>query len=161
MFTRIGLEAMSLDDLALAATTAGVKGSVAKDRAGAIEKILALQTQFSGSGSGSGSGSAAGLPGRPELWDPNDSSEKGVQRAPKVKIIVHNQEGVEATSFVKVQVNGVMFAIPREQVVLVPQPVVDDLKNAVKTEYIPGDDGRGNVVLVERETRRFPFTVLE
>jgi hypothetical protein len=154
MFTKEGLEAMPLDDLALAATAAGVKGSAAKDRAGVIEKIMVLQTQAL-------TESAKELPNHPELRDPDDASEKGVQRAPKVKIIVHNQEGVEATAFVKVQVNGVMFAIPREQAVVVPQPVVEALRNAVKTEHIPGDDGRGNVVLVERETRRFPFTVLE
>jgi hypothetical protein len=71
------------------------------------------------------------------------------------KIIVHNQEGVDASKFVKVQPNGTMYAIPREQEVVVPEIVVNVLKDAVVTrmEYENG-------ALVERSARRHPFTIL-
>ena len=71
------------------------------------------------------------------------------------KIIVHNQEGTDASKFVKVQPNGIMYAIPREQEVVVPEIVVNVLKDAVITrmEYENGS-------LVERSARRHPFTIL-
>lgn len=79
-------------------------------------------------------------------------AEKAEQR---FRIIVHNQEGVDAGKFVKVQVNGTMFAIPREREVVVPASVIEVLNNAVlvRTEY---EDGKQ----VEVPARRFPYTVL-
>lgn len=80
---------------------------------------------------------------------PEDSKQK------KFKLIVHNQEGVDATPFVKVQVNGTMYTIPREQEVVVPEEVIDVLNNAIITRLVL--EGRD---WVERAARRFPFTVL-
>lgn len=73
----------------------------------------------------------------------------------KLRILVHNQEGVEATPFVKVQVNGTMYTLPREQEVTVPAEVVEVLNNAVVTRFV--QEGRD---LVEKPARRFPYTVL-
>lgn len=73
----------------------------------------------------------------------------------KYRIIVHNQEGVEATPFVKVQVNGTMYTLPREVEVTVPAEVVEVLNNAVVTRFV--QEGRN---LVEKPARRFPYTVL-
>lgn len=73
----------------------------------------------------------------------------------KYRILVHNQEGVEATAFVKVQVNGTMYALPRETEVVVPSEVVEVLNNAVVTRFV--QEGRD---LVEKPARRFPYTVL-
>lgn len=75
----------------------------------------------------------------------------------RFKIIVHNQEGVENTAFVKVGVNGTMYQIKREVEVEVPEPVVNVLKEAVIDKYEPGPDGSGTALV---KVRRFPFTVL-
>ena len=72
------------------------------------------------------------------------------------RLIIHNQEGVEASPFVKVQVNGRMYQISREVEVEVPMEVVHVLENAVITTDTRDD--RGNHT--ERHLRRFPFTVL-
>ncbi len=73
----------------------------------------------------------------------------------RIRIIVSNQEGVEQTPFVKVQVNGEMFILPREVEVAVPDYVVEVLNNAVVTRLVQsGGDW------VDQKARRFPFTVL-
>jgi hypothetical protein len=73
----------------------------------------------------------------------------------RVRIIVSNQEGVEQTPFVKVQVNGDMFVLPREIEVAVPESVVEVLNNAVVTRLV-----QSNGDWIEQKARRFPFTVL-
>jgi len=73
----------------------------------------------------------------------------------RVRIIVSNQEGVEQTPFVKVQVNGDMFVLPREIEVAVPESVVEVLNNAVVTRLV-----KSNGDWIEQKARRFPFTVL-
>lgn len=90
---------------------------------------------------------------------PVAKASKSVPKAPPkpkmFKIIIHNQEGPDASKFVKVQPNGIMYAIPREKEVVVPEIVVNVLNDAVVTrmEYENG-------ALVERPARRHPFTVL-
>lgn len=73
----------------------------------------------------------------------------------RIRIIVSNQEGVEQTPFVKVQVNGEMFAIPREIEVPVPDYVVEVLNNAVVTRLV-----QAGGEWVEQKAKRFPFTIL-
>ena len=73
----------------------------------------------------------------------------------KVRLIVSNQEGVEQTPFVKVQVNGYMYVLPRETEVVVPESVVGVLKNAVVTRLV-----QSNGDWIEQTARRFPYTVL-
>ena len=73
----------------------------------------------------------------------------------KKRLIIHNQEGPEASTLVKVQVNGVMYTIPREKEVVVPEYVIGVLQNAVRTDY-----ERVNGAYEERHSRRFPFTIL-
>lgn len=75
----------------------------------------------------------------------------------KFRIIVHNQEGVESSPFVKVQPQGRMYAIPREKEVIVPEIVVKVLEDAVLTRYVPTGDGTAMTPISQR---RFPFTVL-
>jgi len=77
------------------------------------------------------------------------------KKSKKFRIIVSNQEGVEQTEFVKVQVDGVMYTLPREIEVVVPEIVVEVLSNAVVTRYTQEGDK-----MVERKARRFPFQVL-
>jgi len=78
--------------------------------------------------------------------------------AAKVKryqTIVSNQEGVEQTDFVKVQVNGNVFVIPREVEVSLPDYVVEVLTNAIITRFVQvGEE------LIEQKSRRFPFQIL-
>jgi len=78
-----------------------------------------------------------------------------VKKPKKFRILVSNQEGVEQTEFVKVQVDGVMYTLPREVEVVVPEIVVEVLNNAVVTRY-----AQEGGLMVERKARRFPFQVL-
>ena len=73
----------------------------------------------------------------------------------KFRISVSNQDGVENTPFVKVCVNGTMYAIPRETEVVVPESVIEVLNNAVTTRFI--QEGRE---VVARSAKRFPFSIL-
>jgi len=87
--------------------------------------------------------------------DPRAPIEEVVVPEKKFRISISNQEGVEATAFVKVGVNGQMYAIPRETEVVVPASVVEVLNNAIVTRFV--QEGRE---LVARSARRFPFTIL-
>lgn len=98
----------------------------------------------------------AALPSAPKRAKKSTSvATPAAPKATRKRIIVHNQEGVDASPFVKVQVNGVMFTLPREIEVSVPIEVINVLNDAVVTRL----EQQGNV-LVERHARRFPFTVL-
>jgi phosphotransferase system IIB component len=82
---------------------------------------------------------------------------KRVKREPKrYKIIVHNQEGVDNTPFIKVGVNGVMYQITREKEVIVNEGVKHVLDTAIMTVF--RQEGRQ---MVAQDVRRFPYTVLE
>lgn len=78
-------------------------------------------------------------------------------REKKFRIIVHNQDGVDSSPFIKVGVNDVVYQIAREREVVVPEAVKHVLENAVITRYEDAPDGRSKV---EVQARRFPFTVL-
>lgn len=98
---------------------------------------------------------AAGVAIIGELVDEPIDEPVVVKKVKKFRIIVSNQEGVEQTEFVKVQVDGVMYTLPREIEVVVPEIVVEVLNNAVVTRYTQEGDK-----MVERKARRFPFQVL-
>lgn len=74
---------------------------------------------------------------------------------PRVRIIVHHQEGLEASKFVKVQINGTMYTLPRETELTVPESVLGVLNDAVQTVTVY-ENGKAE----ERNARRFPYTVL-
>lgn len=87
----------------------------------------------------------------------SDSSDADDPTATNVRyrIILHNQEGPDASKFVKVQPNGVMYTIPRDVEVEVPEIVLNVLTDAVTT-VTSLEDGK----MVDRQVRRFPFTNL-
>lgn len=81
-----------------------------------------------------------------------------VDKGPKkYRLIIHNQEGVDNTPFVKVQDGnaGIMYTIPRDVEVVVPEVVISILRDAVTTRYEPSGG-----TMIERSAPRFPFTVL-
>ena len=88
-------------------------------------------------------------------------SESSVREAPKVKIILHNQDGPDGDKAKFVAVNGVGFSIPREVPVFVPQPIVVALENATETRYYREErDGQSFGPIITKEVRRFPFSIL-
>lgn len=79
-----------------------------------------------------------------------------LEKAPKrFRILMHNQEGTDSSPFVKVQVNGVMYTLPREVEVIVPPEVVGVLNDAIITRSV-----QENGVMVDKSARRFPYTIL-
>lgn len=92
----------------------------------------------------------------PEGFEEAEAEE--VPQAPlkKYRLIVHNQEGVDSSPFLKVGVNGTHFQIAREKEVVVPEPVIDVLKNAVIEKFEPVAGGGVEITQV----RRIPFSVL-
>lgn len=82
------------------------------------------------------------------------AEEAPAPKAKKYRIIIANQDGVENTPFVKVGVNGRVWQINREQEAVVPEEVMEVLRNAV-VEMPPLPDQP------PRTVRRFPVTVLE
>ena len=90
-----------------------------------------------------------------EAEEAEDAEEPVKPTNKKFRIIVHHQEGIDASKFVKVQVNGVMYTLPRETEVEVPEAVLSVLNDAVQTVFVY-EDGK----LVERSARRFPYTTL-
>jgi hypothetical protein len=92
-------------------------------------------------------------PDSPDLSD--DITLTPAKPEEKLRLIVANQEGPEATAFVKVCVNGNMFAIPRDKEVIVPSSVVEVLRNAIVTRLV-----QENGQTIERSAPRFSFTVL-
>jgi len=92
----------------------------------------------------------------PEVAVEKPIDDSVVEKKPKrFRVLVSNQEGVEQTEFVKVQVDGKMYTLPREVEVIVPEIVIEVLNNAVVTRYTQEGDK-----MVERKARRFPFQVL-
>lgn len=95
-----------------------------------------------------------------EAPKPKAAKAKKPEQARKYKIIIHNQDGVNNTPFVKVGVNGKIYTIPREKEVVIPYDVKHVLDSATETHYeteVSGRDKRS----VERQVRRFPMSVLE
>lgn len=79
-------------------------------------------------------------------------------RAPakKYRLIVHNQEGVDSSPFLKVGINGNHYQITREKEVVVPESVIAVLKDAVIEKFEPVAGGGVDITQV----RRIPFSVL-
>jgi hypothetical protein len=90
-----------------------------------------------------------------EVPAPKATKAEAPKAPAKVRIIVHNQDGVENTPFVKVCANGNMYALPRETECVVPQIVINVLRDAVVTR----DEFVGENV-IQRNAPRFPFTIL-
>ena len=84
-----------------------------------------------------------------------------VRNARKVRIIMHNQEGNNGDQAVFVACNGMGYSIPRETPVIVPEPILKALEDAVETKYYR-EEQNGQFVgpMLERHVRRFPFSVL-
>lgn len=75
--------------------------------------------------------------------------------APKVKIRIHKTGDKNEQKQVYVGVNGVGYLIKRGEDVLVPEPVMRVLEDAVQSVY-DYDDDKG--MLVKREALAYPFT---
>lgn len=90
------------------------------------------------------------------------SGEIEIMTAPKVKLMVFNQDGPDGNQPIFVAVNGVGFAIPREMVVAVPQPVINALRDAVEIKYYREQDAAGQPFgpMRERPVQRYNFQVL-
>ena len=81
-----------------------------------------------------------------------------VRNAPKVRIVMHNQDSDDKPVFVAV--NGMGYSIPREIPVVIPRPILVALENAVETKYYREErDGKPFGPILERHIRRFPFSV--
>jgi hypothetical protein len=98
------------------------------------------------------------------LAEPVPEAPKKVEKTDKskrYKIIIHDQEGPDNTPFVKVSVQGVMTTIPRNTEVVVGHAIKHVLDNATMTlfQFERGPDGTQRVV--ERNVRRFPFSVVD
>jgi len=84
-----------------------------------------------------------------------------IRNAKKVRVIMHNQEGSDGNQPVFVAVNGMGYSIPREVPVIIPEPVLKALEDAVETKYFREEkDGQFFGPIQERHVRRFPFSVL-
>jgi hypothetical protein len=75
----------------------------------------------------------------------------------KYRVIVNNQDGVDASPFITVQVNGKTWQIKRDHEVVVPEEVLHVLNNAVYTKY--ESSGAGGLQ-EPRDVNRFPVTIL-
>jgi hypothetical protein len=87
--------------------------------------------------------------------DPVVEAKPVAKKERRFKILVHNQDGVDASKFVKVQANGIMYAIPRETEVEVPEIVMNILNDSV-IDRLDYENGK----LTTKSGRRFPYTVL-
>ena len=76
----------------------------------------------------------------------------------RYRIIVNNQDGVDASPFITVQVNGRTWQIKRDHEVTVPEEVLGVLRNAVYTKYEPSAIQGG--LQEPKDVNRFPVTIL-
>lgn len=76
-----------------------------------------------------------------------------VAKPKRYRVVIHNQEGVDNTPFVKVGVNGRMIQINREEPVVIDESYMEALRHAV-VEMPAMPDAPARV------TQRFPFSVL-
>lgn len=82
-----------------------------------------------------------------------------VRNAPKKKIRIHNQEGPDGDKSVFVAVNGMAYSLPREQVISVPLPIIDVLRNAVELKYYRDEsEGKSFGPILTRTINRIPFS---
>lgn len=85
-----------------------------------------------------------------------DAAPAKKKEEPRVRIIVHEQEGIGGTDDVVVGVNGNVTRIKRGHEVLVKQSVVDVLEDAVITTFVPNPEVPGAYTV--RKFRRFNFS---
>lgn len=90
----------------------------------------------------------------PEVEEPEPEVVEDPSRKWRYKIVVHNQDGVENTPFIKVGVNGRFIQIMREQECVIDSDYMHALNNAVIEMPAHGDQPA-------RKTARFPVSVLE
>lgn len=75
----------------------------------------------------------------------------------RIKVIFHNQEGVDSGTDVEITVNGYRYQIKREHEVEIPPEAMHVIENAIITEFYRDTDG----VIKERNRKRFNYTVLK
>jgi hypothetical protein len=95
----------------------------------------------------------SGAPPLPTQVDPKAELDK----APKVLIRIHKTGDKNEQKQVYVGVNGIGYLIKRGEDVLVPEPVMRVLEDAVQTVYDYDDDAGA---LVKRDALAYPFTKL-
>lgn len=84
-----------------------------------------------------------------------------VRNAPKVRVIIHNQEGPSGDQPVFVSVNGMGYSIPREIPTLIPKPILEALQNAAEVKYYREQTGEQQFgPVMERYVNRFPFSIV-
>ena len=88
-------------------------------------------------------------------------SAEEIRNAKKVRIIMHNQEGILGNQPVFVSVNGMGYSIPRDVPVVIPVPILKALEDAVETKYYR-EESNGVFIgpMLERQVRRFPFSII-
>jgi len=72
----------------------------------------------------------------------------------KYRLTIHEGAGSDEKDAVPVSVNGYARLIPREKECVVPEEVIEVLKNAVQTVFERNKEGE----IVSRPVRRFNFT---
>jgi hypothetical protein len=87
-------------------------------------------------------------------------SVESVRNSPRVKVIIHNQDGENGNQPVFVSLNGMGYKVPREVPVMLPLPIVEVLQQAVETQYHREvRDGKQFGPIVERYVPRFPMSI--
>lgn len=91
-----------------------------------------------------------------------DTSGKGSLRGkPLYHLLVNSEDNDGGSEPVEVSVNGYLYRIPRDTWVVVPEPVVEVLSNAVNTRLERrGTDEVGRPILEERHARRFSYQAM-
>lgn len=77
--------------------------------------------------------------------------------APRVKLTIHEQEGIGGRDRVNVGINGKVYSIKRGIPVMVPPEVIANLNDAVITSFDPIPEKPGEYE--ERTYRRFNYQV--
>lgn len=86
--------------------------------------------------------------------DPHDM----LRAAPKVRIRIHQTGRLGDSADVQAGVNGIIFQMKRGVDILVPEPIMRVLENAVQTVYqwVTRDDG--SMYQSRHEVQVYPFT---
>lgn len=90
-------------------------------------------------------------------FDPHDA----LRRAKRVKIRVHKTGHPNESEDIYVGVNGVRYQIKRGEVVEVPEPVMLNLKDAVRTVYKWVTDADGEMRQDPSYVQAYPFDLLQ
>lgn len=79
-------------------------------------------------------------------------------RPGRTRLMIQTSEITGGDRPIQVSVNGSMMLIPRGELVDVPDPFAEVLKNAVETRYEERRDADGNIIMVPRHVARFPVS---